>query len=78
MTFTSLWSSVKSRATSTVGLSVVVVSGLTVISTATGFVREVVTGRTFGATAETDAFFAAFAVVSLVFFSSPEAQSKAR
>src|SRR5688500_13232140 len=50
------------------GASTALVAGLTLLSTATGFVREVFTGRTFGATAETDAFFAAFALISFLFF----------
>lgn len=50
------------------GTSTALVAGLTLLSTGTGFVREVFTGRTFGATAETDAFFAAFALISFLFF----------
>lgn len=53
---------------SRVGPSVVLVAGLTLASSLTGFVRELITARSFGADARTDAFFAAFALVTFLFF----------
>lgn len=53
---------------SSVGASIFLVAGLTLASTLTGFMRELVTARSFGADARTDAFFAAFALVTFLFF----------
>lgn len=50
-----------------VGATALIIAGLTVLSSLTGFVRELLIGRRFGATADTDAFFAAFTTVSFVF-----------
>ncbi|GMO16451.1 hypothetical protein BwSH20_47720 [Bradyrhizobium ottawaense] len=49
------------------GATALVIAGLTVLSSLTGFVRELLIGRRFGASGDTDAFFAAFTTVSFVF-----------
>jgi putative peptidoglycan lipid II flippase len=44
------------------------VAACSILSTVLGLAREIVTGRMFGATENTDAFFAAFTLVSFAFY----------
>ena len=57
-----------SRVGGAIGRAAITLVIFNILSKATALVREMVTARQFGATAETDAFFVAFTIPSVLFY----------
>lgn len=57
-----------SRVAGTIGRAAIILVIFNIMSKLTALIREMVTARQFGATAETDAFFVAFTIPSVLFY----------